>query len=206
TFDACRSGGMPLIQISDDNPTGNAVTHMRNVKTVNWTDGSREKALVNLGGGPRPTPKTEKGVPVYLHDHYGPGQHAMVVSVKSGEFKADPSKYKADAPLTGNESRVAEVKNVDFPKLLDPVDDLPPTTVITRVVRDAGKVLVRGCTADNGTVKKVLVNGREAKATAANFSQWEITLEASAGTLKLEALAEDEAGNVEKRPHVVLVK
>ena len=65
---------MPLIQISDDNPTGLAETHMRNVKTVNWTDGSRDKALVNLGGGPRPTPNTEKGVPIFLHDWYGPGK------------------------------------------------------------------------------------------------------------------------------------
>ena len=65
TFDGCRSGGMPLIQISDDNPTGTAVTHLRHVKTLNWKDNSKAKALVNLGGGPRPTPKTAKGVPVY---------------------------------------------------------------------------------------------------------------------------------------------
>ena len=37
---------------------------------------------MNLGGGPRPTPKTEKGVPVYLHDWFGPGRHAKVVSTK----------------------------------------------------------------------------------------------------------------------------
>ena len=51
---------MPLIQISDDNPTGAAVTHMKNVKTVNWNDSSKSKALVNLGGGPRPQPKTSQ--------------------------------------------------------------------------------------------------------------------------------------------------
>ncbi len=88
TFDGCRSGAMPLIQISDDNPTGNAVTHLRNVKTLHWKDNSKAKALVNLGGGPRPTPKTAKGVPVYLHDWYGPGRHALVVSTRSPEFKS----------------------------------------------------------------------------------------------------------------------
>jgi hypothetical protein len=180
---------------------------MKNVKTVNWNDSSKQKALVNLGGGPRPQPKTEKGVPVYLHDYYGPGQTAMVVSTRSNEFKAEPSKYHAEAPLTGDESRVAEVKNVEFPKLLDPVDDLPPTTVITHVTREGNKVTVRGTTADNGTVKKVTVNGKEAKPAAANFAEWEAVLEnVSAGELKVEALAEDAAGNVEKRPHVVVVK
>ena len=57
TFDGCRSGGMPLIQISDDNLTGNAVSHFRNVKTINRNDNSKQKALANLGGGPRPTPR-----------------------------------------------------------------------------------------------------------------------------------------------------
>ena len=61
TFDGCRSGGMPLIQISDDNPTGKAETHFRNVKTMNWTDNSKAKALVNLGGGPRPTAEDGEG-------------------------------------------------------------------------------------------------------------------------------------------------
>src|SRR4029079_17103804 len=59
TFDGCRSGGMPLIQISDDNPTGNTVSHFRNVKTINWNDNSKQKAIANLGGGPQPTPKSE---------------------------------------------------------------------------------------------------------------------------------------------------
>mgnify|MGYP000558922408 CR=1 FL=1 len=49
----------------------------------------------------------------------------MVKDVLVSSGKADPSKYHAEAPLTGDESRVAEVKNVEFPKLLDPVDDLP---------------------------------------------------------------------------------
>ena len=105
---------------------------MRNVKTVNWTDGSKAKALANLGGGPRPTPKNEKGVPIYFHDWFGAGRHAMVVSIKSGEFKADPTTFRDEPNLTGDESRVAEVKDVAFPAFPDLVDDLPPATVITQ--------------------------------------------------------------------------
>src|SRR5206468_4113049 len=59
----------------------------------------------------------------------------------------------------------------DYPKPLDPVDDLPPATVITYTGRAAnGQVLIRGTTCDNGTVKRVLVNGREAKPLRENFA------------------------------------
>lgn len=201
TFTDIRSGGMPLIQISDDNPDGLGVSHFRNVKTVNWT-GSRQRALVNLGGGPRPTPKTEKGVPIYLHDWFAPGRHAKVVSTRSNEYR-DGTKYFEHELLTGDESRVAEVRDVVFPELLDPVDDLPPVTVITHVLADEGRLLVRGTTTDNGPVRCVVVNGREAQATEANFAQWEIVLDAPAkeAAAKLVAYAEDTAGNREKMAH-----
>src|SRR5207249_900179 len=103
---------------------------------------------------------------------------------------------------------VAEVKDVAFPKVLDPVDDLPPTTVITHVRRAAaGKVVVRGTTADNGTVKRVVVNGQEARALTPNFAEWEVTLErVPAGEVRIQAHAEDAAENVETRPHVVRVR
>ena len=205
TFDGIRSGSsMPLIQISDDNPTGNAVTYIRNLKVLNWS-GDKRRAVVNLGGGPRPTPKTEKGVPIYIYDQFGAGRIAKVVSTKTKELKTDGLDYREEALLTGDESRVAEVKGIEFPKLLDPVDDLPPTTVITHVRREGSKVIVRGTAADNGVIKSVTVNGTAAKATAANFAQWEVVLDAGKGEVKVTARAEDATGNVEKRPHVVTV-
>ena len=85
------------------------------------------------------------------------------------------------------------------------MDDLPPTTVITHVRKLANGVRVQGSTADNGTVKRVLVNGKEAKATAANFAQWEIDLTDLPAEGRVTAHAEDIAGNVEPRPHVVTV-
>jgi hypothetical protein len=151
-------------------------------------------------------------MPVYLHDYYGPGRHAKAVWIHSKHYAKDGLKYHEEKPLTGEQfgmaTVVAEVGSVEFPTLLDPVDDLPPTTVITHVGRLAGgKVAVRGTTADNGTVQRVLVNGREAKPVAPNFAEWEITLESlPRGAAKLLAHAEDTAGNVEKRPHVVMVE
>jgi hypothetical protein len=208
TFDGIRSGSqMPLIQISDHNMTGNAVSHFRNVKVANWS-GDKRRALVNLGGGPRPTPKTEKGVPIYLHDYFGPGRHAKIVSTKTKELKNDGLSYREESLLTGDESRVAEVSGIAFPKLLDPVDDLPPATVITHVRRlDGNKVMVRGTTSDNGSVTRVLVNGKEARPTSANFAEWEVVLEGVAnGGTQLQAHAEDAAGNVERRPHVIVLR
>jgi hypothetical protein len=65
---------------------------------------------------------------------------------------------------------------------------------------------VRGTTADNGTVTKVLVNGEPARASAPNFAEWEAILTPSSGTAKtVQAQATDAAGNVEPRPHLVTV-
>jgi uncharacterized protein (TIGR03067 family) len=87
-------------------------------------------------------------------------------------------------------------------------DTLPPSTVITHVRRgDVGSLIVRGTTADNGIVKKVLVNGRPAKAVAENFAEWEITLDAAADSdTTLAAHAVDDFGNVESRPHRLIVR
>ena len=87
----------------------------------------------------------------------------------------------------------------DFPKPLEVVDDLPPATVITQATIKGAKVYVTGVTSDNGTVKRVRVNGADAKATAPNFSEWEAVVELIPGDqTRIEAFAEDAAGNVEK--------
>ncbi len=204
TFSGHHNSSMPLIQITDHNPTGSAETHIRNVQVINRQDNNR-RALVNLGGGPRPNPKTPTSVPVILHDFYGSGRHARVVSAKSGEAKTEPVTYKSESPLTGDESRVTEVSDVPFPQLLDPIDDQPPSTVITSVTRTADGWLVRGSAADNGEIKQVTVNGVAARAVRDNFSEWEASITGE----KLPALmvsAADAAGNVEILPHSVSLK
>jgi hypothetical protein len=91
----------------------------------------------------------------------------------------------------------------DFPGQLDPVDDVPPVTVITYVgPADPGRLVIRGIAVDDGTIRAVRVNGRLARSTAAGWVDWEIVLEGLAsGPVDIEATAEDAAGNIEADPH-----
>jgi hypothetical protein len=197
---------MPLIQISDHNPTGGAESHFRDVRVIDRQDQGR-RALANRGGGPRPDPESPTSVPVYLHDYYGPGKHAKIVSTKSGDFvSADGSTFASEEALTGDESRVVEVAGVEFPKLLDPVDDLPPSTVVTHVVKSDRGWLVRGSSSDDGAVAAVKVNDVEAKSVRDNFAEWEVEIPSSAAAEgALIARSVDAAGNAELLPHRTLV-
>ncbi len=201
TFDHIHGGRMPLVQISDDNMSGTAETHFRNVKVSDWRGGERDRALVNRGGGPRPAPTTVTGVPVFLHDWFGAGRTAKIASTAAKDFGADGLTYRSEKDLTGDESRVAEVKNIPWPELLHPVDDLPPATVILSAGKRAdGKFLVRGVTQDNGEITEVMVNGQRAKIVTqhAGVADWEITLSAAK---ELTASAKDKAGNAEHSGH-----
>ncbi|MEX2215073.1 MAG: G8 domain-containing protein [Phycisphaeraceae bacterium] len=205
-------GSMPLIQMSDTNLSGKAASHFRNVKVEGKYEG-RRWPLVNRGGGPRPTPKSEAGVPVYLHDWYGAGRTAKVVSTAARDLPSDRSAYRKDDKITGNESLVTEVSDVAFPQLLDPIDDEPPATIITSPARglvaklEGGKLTIRGTTTDNEATKRVIVNGVEAKDVDYNFHQWEVTLtDLKPGKIKIEAYAVDAAGNKEQTPHVIVVE
>ncbi|RUL82961.1 G8 domain-containing protein [Tautonia sociabilis] len=88
---------------------------------------------------------------------------------------------------------------------LDPVDDLPPTTVITHVLPagSASRVLVRGTASDDDAIRRVVVNGREAIALRPNFAEWQVELDADPAGAELIARSEDVAGNVEQTPHIL---
>ncbi len=211
TFSEIGYGGaMPLIQMSDNNLSGKAESHFRNVKVEGEIRENRWP-LVNRGGGTVVKPRTEKGVPIYLHDHYGPNQHAKVMLANAPDFGKDRLEYRKDAPLTGAYAVVAKVSDVPFPKLLDPIDDQPPATAINfpsrgvPVVIKDGKLTIRGTTTDNERTRRVLVNGIEAKDVDYNFHQWEVTLtNVKPGRLVIKAHAEDVNGNVEQTPHEVV--
>jgi hypothetical protein len=201
-FEDIRSTYNMLIPVSHFNANGAAIAHFRNVRLVNWS-GGEGRALANEYGGQFRHPPPARGVPYYFHDYFGPNRHAKVISVQASDLLADGNAYRAYPLLTGEETRAAEVHDIPFPQLLNPVDDRPPTTVITHVSQHApGKTLVRGTSSDNGEVSKVLVNGREARASAGNFAEWEIVLDdVVPGKTRLIAWAEDAAGNREKLPH-----
>ena len=97
---------------------------------------------------------------------------------------------------------MTDVSDIDFPQLLDPIDDLPPATVITQVTPREGQLLVQGTCSDNNAVKRVIVNGAAARATSDNFATWEITLDRS-GHSEIIAQGEDTAGNVEQLSHTL---
>jgi hypothetical protein len=211
TFTAHRYGGIPFIQMSDNDPTGEAELHFRNV-SVHDPEGKNRRPLVDRGGGSRVAPQTATSVPVYLHDHYGPGRHAKIMSTAAKDFSPQRDQYSELAGVTGPDSRAKEVRDVDFPQLLDPVDDLPPATVITwpapgHVARLAnGALVVRGFTTDNESTRRVVVNGVAAESTDFNFHQWQARLPGiKPGKLKITAHAEDEAGNVEAMGHAIEV-
>lgn len=84
----------------------------------------------------------------------------------------------------------------------DPVDDLPPITVITRIQRTDGGMELRGVTADNGVVRNVYVNGRPVAIGRQGVSEWSLVVPGSAAEgLTFTASSEDAAGNVEQTPH-----
>jgi hypothetical protein len=126
-----------------------------------------------------------------------------------GQVDGRPLPRIVEAPRLAKGSGVTcgPLSSAAFPKPLDPVDDLPPATVITSVQQiGPGRVLVRGTTYDNGSVKCVRVNGRNAKPLTSSYAEWEITLNtASDDKLPISAAAEDAAGNIERTPHKLTV-
>ena len=195
--------GMPLVQISDNNLSGDAETHIRGLKV---TRKSEKHYVFDLGGGARANPVTKKGVPIYVHDHFGPGRHAKIVSRKVSESANDGNKYRHESPFLGKDAVMAEVRNVEFPELLKLTDDLPPATIITRVQSYHGELMITGVSHDNGEIKSVQVNGKPAKILSqqAGVTDWQIRLPFPKGGI-LSAYAVDATGNKETHGHKLSV-
>lgn len=193
----------PIVHMSDNNLSGKAECHFRN---VTWTTTDMRRPIFNRGGSTRVDPFLEQGVPYYIHDYYGPGRHAKIVSTKAPSLVGDGNKYRQEPPLTGDESVVAEVSDVAWPKLLDPVDDLPPATAITQTRRAGDKLIVSGVSHDNGEIVSVAVNGQKATivSQSAGVADWSIEL-APPSDGKIAAAATDRMGNVELTPHRIQV-
>jgi hypothetical protein len=193
----------PFVHMTDNALEEGAECHFRNV-VLNSEEGRRP--LFNRGGSQRVDPFVDRGVPYYIHDYYGPGRHAKIVSTAASDLINDGHEYREERPLTGDESRVAEVHDVEWPELLHPVDDLPPATIVTSVQNKGGTLLVRGVSHDNGEIVGISVNDRKAKVLSSKSGvvDWTIELPAPADG-RLVASAKDAAGNVEQTGHQLSV-
>lgn len=201
TIDDFRGGDQrhPVVHMTDNDLTGKSQNHFRR---VTWAGDSKRRPVFNRGGSVRVDPFVSRSVPYFVHDYFGPGRHAKIVSSKAADLLNDGHSYRREAPLTGDESLVAEVPDIEWPKLLDPVDDVPPATIVTHVQRVANALLIRGVAHDNGEIAEVSVNGKPANIVARNCGvvDWELRLESPRETT-LTALARDADGNVELTPH-----
>jgi len=195
TLENCRVGRDLLIQMACTSPTPGQAGHFRNLILKNSV--SHQGKVVDLGGGPRNS-KLQNAVAYYFHDYPGAGKVTRVVSTKfPDEMKGGD--YQSVDGFTGRDVRAADVKNVTFPELLAPVDDLPPATMITSVCQSKGRWVVNGVTHDNGEVAGINVNGQMANilSSAAGVVDWEVTIDLR-GAAAVIAHASDKAGNVEK--------
>jgi hypothetical protein len=175
-------------------PRGNAEGHFRNV-TLAENPPSRGK-VVDLGGGPR-NDKLENPVTYFFHDYPAAKSVTKVISAK---FPAGQGAEFAEIPgFTGRDVRAAKADGTPFPDLLDPIDDLPPATLVTAIENlGDGRARVRGVTHDNGEIKSVTVNGTAAElhATASGVVDWTATIPLPPDQ-KISAKARDAAGNEE---------
>jgi hypothetical protein len=191
----------PMVHMSDNNLSGTAASHFRN---VSWTEGKDKRPIFNRGGSVRADPFLEQGVPYFVYDYYGPGRHAKIVSTAAKDLMSDGNKYKPEPPLTGDESVVAEVTDVSMPQLLYPTDDVPPATIITQARRDGKQLRVTGISHDDGEITKVTVNGTEAEviSRAAGVVDWTVSLTVPKDG-KISAHAVDATGNIEQTAHLL---
>jgi hypothetical protein len=133
-------------------------------------------------------------------NYWGAATYQKVTWPVALGFKGGKKKNQAGKSSYG-EKRLGSIDNPRPAGVSDPIDDFPPVTIVTHVRRVAGALVVRGTTTDNGKVTRVLVNGQEAKPLTPNFAEWEVTLRNQKPAARIQAYAEDTAGNIEKRPH-----
>jgi len=198
----CRVGRDPLIQLACTSPRAGVAGHFRRLTITN--SASRYGKVVDLGGGPR-NDKLQNPVAYYFHDYPSEGHVTKVLSARFADERGDMA-YRSIDGFTGKDVRAADVKSAAFPTLLEPVDDLPPATMITSVQTVKGGLLVHGVSQDNGEIASVNVNGRGAKILSSHtgVADWRVFVETRPGkTTRLVAQALDRAGNVEKTGHTV---
>ncbi|MDQ3621340.1 MAG: G8 domain-containing protein [Verrucomicrobiota bacterium] len=196
TIENSRTGRDPLIQLACTSPRPDAAGHFRNLVLKNSV--SRQGKVVDLGGGPR-NPKLQHAVPYFFHGYFTPGSVTTVMSAKFPDQLN--ARFNPIDGFTGRDVRAADAGAVAFPELLDPIDDLPPATLITSARLAGSQMIVTGVSHDNGEIASIHVNGVPARPLAAyaGVVDWTATLESIKGDT-LSAYAVDRDGNREQIP------
>lgn len=207
TFDGVTidtAGSYPF-ELTGRNPTPQTCdVHIRNYTVSNIDDG--HDAAGSEGSNAQPHPDRT----MYLHDFFGAGQDAKVIP--ASQTRNDGLNYQSMPPRFESNVRVA-VTSVPFPTSpIQPVDNLPPATVIIYPAHgqifpsQTHQITVVGTCIDASTITEVTVNGVPATPLGENFAQWQATLtNLSGGEVLIQAGARDEFGNVELTPHRVNV-
>jgi G8 domain len=199
-LDHCRVGRDPLIQLACTSPRPGQSGHFRNL-TIH--DSRSQAQVVDLGGGPR-NDKLENGVTYYFHGY--PRSDATTEVVSSHFAQPGDAGWESVEGFTGRDVRARTVQNVPFPALLDPVDDLPPATIITGAKRNGNRLSVWGVAQDDTAVASVEVNGRKAAIRTARDGvvDWTVDLEMPPAGM-VTARARDTLGHLEATAHRVFL-
>ncbi len=76
----------PLVHMTDNNLSGKAECHFRNVQV---SDNDPRRVIFNRGGSTRVDPYVKHGVPYFIHDYFGPGRHARIGSTRATDLLQD---------------------------------------------------------------------------------------------------------------------
>ena len=146
-----------LICLSQTSPETGVEAHFRN---LTLKEARSQNNVVNISPGIS-RERLQNGVAMYFHGYPVSGKVTKVVNTEYPEAMND-GKYREIEDFTGSKVRGRILDHVEFPKLLDPVDDLPPATVVTfpppgeTLELDGGTLIVRGTTTDNVKTKRVV--------------------------------------------------
>ena len=197
TIENCRVGRDPIMQMSITSPKPGQSGHFRNLVLKNCKSNAN---MVDLGGGPRNT-HIAHGVAYYFHDYPAAGEVTKVVSPRNPEMLAD-AEYGPIKGFTGKDVVAAKVNGVGFPTLLEPVDELPPASMIRSIAKSDGKLIVTGLSQDNGEIATVRVNGQPATITSTSpgLVEWRAQIPIPADG-QVTAVASDRTGNTEITVH-----
>ena len=149
-----------------------------------WSSTARTRTAArssNVGGGTRTPPQhpaRRADLPARLLRRRAATRRSSAPAPATCWATAASTATSRRSPAT---SRAWPRSEIDFPTLLDPANDMPPATVITRR-QPSGRRLAPGPAgprSSDQTIRSVRVNGLPATPVEPNFAQWEVVVKAA---------------------------